>query len=131
MVWLGRHLKDHRIPAPLLMGHLPLVQVAASPIQAGLQRFQRQSIHSFSRKYVPVPPQPPNIHCTEGEESEEAKGCVTVLGRQGLQQEGRILLLSSASLQQHGSSPHRLAPLCHCQGLTSKEAAGKYKCILF
>jgi len=37
MVLPGRDLKDHLVPTPLpWLGHLPLDQVAQSPIQAGL-----------------------------------------------------------------------------------------------
>ena len=36
-------------------GHLPLDQVAQSPIQPGLQHFQGGGIHSFSGQHLSVP----------------------------------------------------------------------------
>jgi len=34
MVWVGKDLKDHPVPTPLpWQGHLPLDQVAQSPVQ--------------------------------------------------------------------------------------------------
>ena len=56
MVWVGRDLKDHLIPAPCHeQGHLPLHQVAQSPIQPGLGHCQGGGRHSFSGQPVPVP----------------------------------------------------------------------------
>jgi len=59
MVWVGKNLIDHLVP-PLChgQGHLPLDQVAQSPIQRGLQQFQGGGIHDFSGQPVPVPHHP-------------------------------------------------------------------------
>jgi len=55
MVWVGRDLIDHLVPTPLHgEGHLPLDQVAQSPVQPGLEPFQAWGIHSFSGRPVPV-----------------------------------------------------------------------------
>jgi len=39
-------------------GHLPLHQVAQSPVQAGLEHIQRVGMHSFAGQPLPVPPHP-------------------------------------------------------------------------
>jgi len=49
MVWVGWDLKDHLFP-----GHLPLDQVAQSPVHPGLERLQGLSIYTFSGHPVPV-----------------------------------------------------------------------------
>ncbi|KAK4822067.1 hypothetical protein QYF61_009328 [Mycteria americana] len=38
-----------------MQGHLPLDQVAQSPIQPGLKHFQGGAIHNFSGQPVPAP----------------------------------------------------------------------------
>jgi len=54
MVCVGKDFKDHLVPPtpspPSLhgQGHLKLDQVAQSPIQPGLERFQGGGIHNFS-----------------------------------------------------------------------------------
>ncbi|KAK4808149.1 hypothetical protein QYF61_000129 [Mycteria americana] len=49
LVWVGRDLKDHRVPPPCHgQGCLPLEQAAQSPIQPGLEHFQGWGIHNFS-----------------------------------------------------------------------------------
>ncbi|EOA97032.1 hypothetical protein Anapl_17450, partial [Anas platyrhynchos] len=59
MVWVGRDLKDHPVPPPCHgLGHLPLDQVAQSPIQPGLEHLQGWGTHSFSGQPVPVPHNP-------------------------------------------------------------------------
>jgi len=46
MVWIGRDLWHHLLPPPCYrQGHLPLAQVAHSPIQPGLECFQGGGIH--------------------------------------------------------------------------------------
>ena len=62
MVWVGRDVKDHIVPNLLPVGHLPLDQVAQSPIQPGLEHSQGRGSHSFSGQHVPVP------HHTHGKE---------------------------------------------------------------
>ena len=55
MVWVGKDLKDHLVPPPCHgQGHLPLAQVAQSPVQPGLEPFQGGGSHSFSGQPVPV-----------------------------------------------------------------------------
>ena len=54
MAWVGRDLKDDRVPIPLPQaGHqlpdLVLDQIAEGPIQPGLEHLQGQSIHSLSQ----------------------------------------------------------------------------------
>jgi len=54
MVWVGRDLIDHPVPHPCHgQGPLPPGQVAQSPVQPGLERFQAGDIHSFSGQPVP------------------------------------------------------------------------------
>ena len=53
IVWVGRDLKDHRVPTPL-----PLDQVAQGQIQPALERFQGWGIHSSSGQPVPAPHHP-------------------------------------------------------------------------
>ncbi|KAK4818440.1 hypothetical protein QYF61_013127 [Mycteria americana] len=48
----------HQLEAASTAGHLPLDQVAQSPIQPGLEHFQGWGIHSFSGQPVPVPHHP-------------------------------------------------------------------------
>jgi len=49
MVWVGWDLTDNLVPMPPAMEeHLPLDQVAQSPIQPGLEHFQGRGIHNFS-----------------------------------------------------------------------------------
>ena len=63
MILVGGGLKNHLAPTLLCeRGHLPLDQVAQSPIQPGLEHFQGAGIHNFSRQLVPVP------HNTHGKE---------------------------------------------------------------
>jgi len=51
MVWVGRDLTYHLVPTPCHgQGHLPLDQVAQSPIQPGLDHCQGGGSHSFSVK---------------------------------------------------------------------------------
>ncbi|EOA93912.1 hypothetical protein Anapl_14400, partial [Anas platyrhynchos] len=48
LVWVGRDLKDHPVPAPCHgQGHLPPAQAAQSPIQRGLEHLQGWGTHSF------------------------------------------------------------------------------------
>ena len=55
MVWVGRDLKDHLVQPPCHgQGHLPLDQVAQSPIQPGLGHCQGWGSHSLSGQPVPV-----------------------------------------------------------------------------
>ena len=55
MVWVGRGLYDHPVPTPCYrQGHLPLDQVAQSPIQPGLECFQGGGIHNLTGQPVPV-----------------------------------------------------------------------------
>ena len=59
MIWVGRDIVDHL--APTLhhgQGHLPLDQVAQSPVQPGLEHFQGGDILIFSGQHVPVPHHP-------------------------------------------------------------------------
>jgi len=59
MVWVGMNLKDHLVPIPLSWaGHLPLDQVAQSPIQPGIEKFQEGVICTFSGQPIPVPHKP-------------------------------------------------------------------------
>jgi len=44
-------------------GHLPLEQVAQSPIQPGLEHCQGGGSHSFSGQQVPVPHHPVSKEC--------------------------------------------------------------------
>ena len=56
MAWVGRNLKDHRVPPSLPQPpDLVLDQAAQGPIQRGLEHFQGQSIHSLSGQPVPAP----------------------------------------------------------------------------
>jgi len=51
MVWVGRDLRDHVVPTHCYgQGHLPLDQVAQSPIQPGLEHLQGGDVHNFSGK---------------------------------------------------------------------------------
>lgn len=46
--WVGRHLKEHPIPAPChRQGHFPRDQVAPSPVQSALEFFQRWGIQNW------------------------------------------------------------------------------------
>ena len=59
LVWVGRDLKAHPVPALCHgQGHLPLDQVAQSPIQPGLDHCQGWDSHSFSGQPVPGPHHP-------------------------------------------------------------------------
>jgi len=59
MVYVGRDLEDRLVqPSWHGQGHLPLGQVAQSPVQPGLGHFQGGGIHSFSGQPVPVPHHP-------------------------------------------------------------------------
>ena len=59
MVWVGRDLQDHVVPTPCCrQGHLPLDQVAHSPVQSGLECFQGRGIHNHTGQPVPVPHHP-------------------------------------------------------------------------
>jgi len=59
MVWVGRNLKDYLVQPPCHgQGHLPLDQVAQSPIQPGLEHCQGEGSHNFSGQPVPVPHHP-------------------------------------------------------------------------
>ena len=54
--WFGLEgmFKDHLIPTPCYMqGHLPLDQVAHSPIQPGPECFQGWGIYNLTRQPVP------------------------------------------------------------------------------
>jgi len=53
MVWVGKNLKNHPIPTPCGgQGHLPLDQIAQSPIQPGFERLQEGSIPNFDRQAI-------------------------------------------------------------------------------
>jgi len=63
MAWVGRHLKDHTDPTPLLQAgllstrqHQILDQLVQRPIQPGLELIQEQGPHSFSGQPVPFSP---------------------------------------------------------------------------
>jgi len=59
MVWVGRDLIDLLDPTLCHgQGHLPLDQVAQSPIQPGLELFHGGGIHDFSGQPAPVPHHP-------------------------------------------------------------------------
>ncbi|XP_061317325.1 keratinocyte-associated protein 3 isoform X2 [Pezoporus flaviventris] len=59
MVWVGRDLKAHPVPTPChRQGHLPIDQVAPSPVQPGLEHCQGWGSHSFSGQPVPGPHHP-------------------------------------------------------------------------
>jgi len=67
MVWVRRDVIDHLVPTLAKtgnnevshgLGHLPLDQVAQSPVQPGLEHCQGGGIHSFSGQPVPVPHHP-------------------------------------------------------------------------
>uniref|UniRef100_A0A8B9F833 polypeptide N-acetylgalactosaminyltransferase n=1 Tax=Amazona collaria TaxID=241587 RepID=A0A8B9F833_9PSIT len=59
MVCVGRDLKAHPIPASChRQGHLPLDQVAPSPVQPGLEHCQGWGSHNFSGHPVPGPHHP-------------------------------------------------------------------------
>uniref|UniRef100_A0A672TM59 Uncharacterized protein n=1 Tax=Strigops habroptila TaxID=2489341 RepID=A0A672TM59_STRHB len=59
MVCVGRDLKAHPVPVPCHgQGHLPLDQVAPSPVQPGLEHCQGWGSHSFSGQPVPGPHHP-------------------------------------------------------------------------
>jgi len=63
VVCFERDLKDHLVPTPSCrQGHLPLDQVAQSPIQPGLEGFQGGGIHNLSGQPVPLCHHP---HCKE------------------------------------------------------------------
>ena len=54
MAWVGRDLKDHLVqPRCHKQGHLPLDQVAQSPVQPGLGMLPGIGSHSFSGQPVP------------------------------------------------------------------------------
>lgn len=57
MVWIGRDLKDHKAPTPQCyrQGHLPLEQVAHSPIQLGLEHLQGWGVQNLSGQPVAAP----------------------------------------------------------------------------
>jgi len=60
MASIGRDLKDHQGPTPLLQAGPPTSifntnQAAQGPIQPGLENFQGWGIHSLSGQPVPVP----------------------------------------------------------------------------
>jgi len=59
MVWVGRDLKDHPVPAPCHEQgcHSPALAAEGS-IQPGLEYFQGWGVHSFSGQPVPVPHHP-------------------------------------------------------------------------
>jgi len=55
MLWVGRDISDLLVPALCYgQGHLPLNQVAQSPIQAGLECFQGWGIYNLSGQPVLV-----------------------------------------------------------------------------
>ena len=55
MVWVGKDLEDHRVPTLChRQGHLPLDQVAHSPIQPGLEYFQGGGTDNLAGQPVPV-----------------------------------------------------------------------------
>ena len=55
MVCVGRDLSDHLVPTLCYrQGHLPLDQVAHSPIQPGLECFQGGGIRNLTGQLVPV-----------------------------------------------------------------------------
>ena len=59
--WFGLEgtFKDPPVQPPCQgQGHLPLDQVAQSPVQADLEHLQGWGIHSFSGQPMPVPPSP-------------------------------------------------------------------------
>ena len=54
MVWVGRDLQGSSSPTPgSAQGHLQLDQVAQSPVQPGLERFQGWGLHHLPGQPVP------------------------------------------------------------------------------
>ena len=56
MVWVEKDFKDHLVQLPChVQGHLPLDQVAQSPVIPGLEHVQGWGIHTFSGQLIPPP----------------------------------------------------------------------------